>query len=125
MVSLFIISVTQTFMTLFHDKITGPKNDLTSVIDDTIYLLFRSELNRLLCFIILTIGLLFMPAYKDYTKHKVKNIFLFFIFIFSFLASVYQTVSGFTPEYSIRFYPPVVALPLCFLLWWMYVKKTK
>ena len=126
---LFIISVTQTFMTLFHDKITttGPANDLSSVIDTIIYFdfLFKPEFNKLLCFIILTIGLLFIPIYKDYTKHKIKNIFLFSSFIVAFLAVMYQTVNGFVPDYNIRFYPPVVALPLCFLLWWMYVKKNK
>ena len=77
--------------------------------------------SNLLCLILL---------YKDTSTTSTHKFFkkvillICFSFFFTLICSVYQATSNFIAQYSIRFYPPIIALPFSLLIWWMYeIKK--
>ena len=130
MIYLFIASVVQTFMTVFHEKLTNTINDKHIVINIIKYFdflfYFYPNVNFLLAVSILIMILFLILPYKDTIKHKPKKMLIILyslIFIFVVTASILQTMKGFIPDYNIRFYPSIITLPLGILLWWIYEKR--
>ena len=126
---LFVTSVIQTFMTIFHEKLTNTDaNDMERVIDNIMYFdfLFKPNFNFLLVLSLLTMILFLIQPYKDTIKHKLKKTLIILyslIFIFVATASILQTTGNFFPALSIRLWPLIIPLPLGLLLWKVHEKK--
>ena len=129
MIYLFITSVVQTFMTVFHETLTNTINDMNTVIGNIrthLNFLFYPNFNFLLAFSLLIMILFLIQPYKDAIKYKIKKILVILYslaFISVAIASVIQTIIGFIHDYSVRFYPPIIILPLSLLIWWIYEKR--
>ena len=124
---LIIVSIVQIVMTVFHDRITNSSyaDNLASVIREIIYFdfLFKPSFNFLLVLALLILFYCFIQIYKDSYKIKFNLQFIeyliFLIFIFILIASCFQIKNNFIFDYSIRHYPPALALPLSLFLWWI------
>ena len=129
---LIIVFVVQMVMTIFHDRITNAVyDDLDIVIKEITHFdfLFKPSFNFLLVLAILILFYCFVQLYKDsiHNKAKVKLQFIelsiFLSFILTLIMSVLQIKDDFIFDYTIRFYPPVIALPCGLFLWWICEQK--
>ena len=125
---LFFTSAVQTYMTLWHEKLTGSQNDLNAIINEIAhfdFLLnpnfnFLSVLSILICFYCLIL------PYKDsltYKFFKSITLLIFLSVFFVLICSIFQATSNFIAPNSIRLYPPIIALPFSLLIWWIYETK--
>ena len=127
---LFFTSAVQTYMTLWHEKLTD-SNDLNRIINEIRHFdfLLKPEFNFSLAFIIFTLALFFAQFYKYFNLpppsrfKKAMILFISFCFVCLLIASVFQTINDFMPDGNIRFYPPLIALPFVSLFWWIYEKN--
>lgn len=127
---LFFTSFVQTVMILWHDAITDEINDLNGIIDSIVNLdfLFKPSLNFLIILPLLICFYYIIFFYKSSLNLK-KNlnsiilILLTFLIFVVFIASVFQIQEKFIPDYNIRFYPPIIALPYSLFLWWIHERK--
>ena len=129
---LVIVSVVQTIMIIFHEELQAlpHSNDLNRIASNIIRFdfLFSPEFNFLIVLSMLIFAYFFIQLYKDSIKYKISKaveILTVLSLIFILIASVLQIQSGFIADYSIRFYPPVIALPCGLLLWWIHTIRRK
>ena len=128
---LIIVSLTQIFTTAFHDRLTNRAGDLNSVVREITSLdfLFKPSFNFFVCLSFLILSFCFIWLYKDLIQRKGKIILrfielpVFLSFILILFACVSQIKNDFIFDYSIRFYPSVIALPFSFFLWWICEKR--
>ena len=126
---LFMSSIVQIFMILFHGTLTGTTY-FPNFIKDFIHFKFllNPEFNLPLVIVLFTLFLSFVQLYKEKTVYnflKIGSFLIFFLLIFLIFVPIFGLENFFIPydEYRIRSYPPIVALPFCLLFWLLHEKR--